>query len=671
MTQKTSSHSQLQPSSTKNQQQQQQPPLQRSNNKNHLETIYEESGGSHSTDLNVSTNATTKRSSKEIMTSPQLSEITTSTTTDSSGLLSSRSISPIHLQLQKKRTYSLPHPEVFDEQKSVSSQLTSIIKTRKPRLPVEIRYRDGSKQYILPITNPTVQHYRQQLLKFNLPPKYHQPPQEQYQKHQKVYRRSRVESTIQKDPNQHYRKQFIIINADDIPSSVPLESSSPSSPENAPTVSTRAVEVIHQIPQQHFTQDTQNQSNSSHQQRSRTLFTGTYTVPHSQHPPQQKQHALEISTIRSRSLPPPPPRVLFKAPPIRYSSTDRLQQHQQQQQFLTRRTEIPPVKTKNTPSLQIKLTNENDIAVKKDDKTRKTTTFVGGVNSAFKPFSKRDNKHQKILLTQEKNTRSSQLPNPLIVNQRPARSNFSSMPNGLNSSQFTFHDGYQHQHQQYRSSIRPTSMHATSGINYVPFKSNKYRSFSSDTNRQLITNDVNQQHFSVDQRKQHPNNYHKVQAPRLQPSVANEVFSYNQPFVDNNKHSSSLHLKRNFLIPVNSTISSELIDDSKSRTRSCSNHNQQQSSIIDIDPSLQWYTFDSSVQDLASLSSKYSQNPIRITLRTHPKEKQSSLVSTHNVEIEQRLLQAGLSPETIALYERILEVADIKQLQSSVTTKYY
>jgi hypothetical protein len=34
------------------------------------------------------------------------------------------------------------------------------------------------------------------------------------------------------------------------------------------------------------------------------------------------------------------------------------------------------------------------------------------------------------------------------------------------------------------------------------------------------------------------------------------------------------------------------------------------------------------------------------------------LVVKHNPVLEKRLFDAGLSPETIALYERILEVAD-------------
>ena len=38
------------------------------------------------------------------------------------------------------------------------------------------------------------------------------------------------------------------------------------------------------------------------------------------------------------------------------------------------------------------------------------------------------------------------------------------------------------------------------------------------------------------------------------------------------------------------------------------------------------------------------------------------LVQKHDIALEQRLLDAGLSPETIALYERILEVADVRQM---------
>jgi len=38
------------------------------------------------------------------------------------------------------------------------------------------------------------------------------------------------------------------------------------------------------------------------------------------------------------------------------------------------------------------------------------------------------------------------------------------------------------------------------------------------------------------------------------------------------------------------------------------------------------------------------------------------LLYKHDTALEKRLLDAGLSPETIALYERILEVADIRQM---------
>ncbi|CAF0845128.1 unnamed protein product [Didymodactylos carnosus] len=666
MTQKTSSHSRSQSSSKKNQQQQ---PLLRGNNKNHLETIYEESGGSCSTVLNKSTASLAQPVSNKTVMPSQGSETISNTnnSSDHGGLISSRSILPVNLQIQKKKTRSLERPiELTEDQKSILSQPTSIIKTRKPRLPVEIRYRDGSKQYILPITNPHVQHYRQQLLQFNLPPKYEQSSDEQQQQHSnKDNRRSHGEDKSQKDRSQQFRKQFIIINAQDIPSSATLESSSTSSPEYAPSTATSTTTTTRHIPQQYYTQHIQHPVNSSYQQQHPTSVTRAPTAPSYQLRPHQRRHVSQIDNIRSRSLPPPPPRLPSNVHSIRYASTDRLRQ---QSDSLKKRTEVSSVQTKNTPSLQIKLTNENDIHEEINNQKRKTTTIVGGVNSAFKPFSKRDIKHQKLPPSHAKNVTSQPVPNGVLPNQQLPHSTLSSKHDGQNSSQFTF---YEHHQQQYRSSIRPTSMHTTSS--FTPSMSNKYRSFSSDTNRP-ITNYTKQTNF-YNQQMQYPNS--EIRAPQQQTLRADQQsFNYNHQFAgdknhNSNKRSSSLQTTTNRAIPVKSTVSKGAFDDATYRTRSYSNHNPQPSPTINIDPSLQWYTFDSCVQDLPHLSSKYAQNPIRVTLTTRSKENKSFLASTQNSELEQRLLQAGLSPETVALYERILEVADVKQPTPSLLTTTY
>ncbi len=84
------------------------------------------------------------------------------------------------------------------------------------------------------------------------------------------------------------------------------------------------------------------------------------------------------------------------------------------------------------------------------------------------------------------------------------------------------------------------------------------------------------------------------------------------------------------------------------------NSGQTFSSIIN--PNIQWLNITSnSIYDIPHLSSKYSNIPLRITL---PIAYNQGFVIKHNPILEQRLLNAGLSPETIALYERILDVAE-------------
>ena len=76
---------------------------------------------------------------------------------------------------------------------------------------------------------------------------------------------------------------------------------------------------------------------------------------------------------------------------------------------------------------------------------------------------------------------------------------------------------------------------------------------------------------------------------------------------------------------------------------------------------IKWHTVTSnSIYDIPRLSSKYSSIPLRITLPVAPINNQK-LVIKHNPILEKRLLNAGLSPETVALYESILDVAENRQ----------
>ena len=72
------------------------------------------------------------------------------------------------------------------------------------------------------------------------------------------------------------------------------------------------------------------------------------------------------------------------------------------------------------------------------------------------------------------------------------------------------------------------------------------------------------------------------------------------------------------------------------------------------EPNPKWYSINSnSIYDIPRLSSTYAHVPLHITMPvlTPAHHRRSS-------SLETRLLNAGLSPETVALYERILRVAD-------------
>jgi len=96
---------------------------------------------------------------------------------------------------------------------------------------------------------------------------------------------------------------------------------------------------------------------------------------------------------------------------------------------------------------------------------------------------------------------------------------------------------------------------------------------------------------------------------------------------------------------------------SKDQTKDVKNH------VITDDSNLQWHSVTSkSLYDVPRLSNRYSDIPLRITIPDGTPTHHQKLLYKHDIALEQRLLDAGLSPETIALYERILEVADVHQM---------
>ncbi|CAF4004227.1 unnamed protein product [Adineta steineri] len=78
-----------------------------------------------------------------------------------------------------------------------------------------------------------------------------------------------------------------------------------------------------------------------------------------------------------------------------------------------------------------------------------------------------------------------------------------------------------------------------------------------------------------------------------------------------------------------------------------------------LKPNTHWYNIASNhITDIPRLAQAYASIPLRITLPVVTPTHNQKLLVKHNIGLEQRLLNAGLSPETIALYERILDVAE-------------
>ncbi|CAM4826308.1 unnamed protein product [Rotaria magnacalcarata] len=96
---------------------------------------------------------------------------------------------------------------------------------------------------------------------------------------------------------------------------------------------------------------------------------------------------------------------------------------------------------------------------------------------------------------------------------------------------------------------------------------------------------------------------------------------------------------------------------------------------LGVKPNTKWpNVISNSVNDIPRLSPKYSGIPLHINLPFSNPRYNQNLVTKHDVALENRLLNAGLSPETVALYERILNFAEdpqLSKLSSSFTINPY
>ncbi|CAF3301074.1 unnamed protein product [Rotaria socialis] len=103
--------------------------------------------------------------------------------------------------------------------------------------------------------------------------------------------------------------------------------------------------------------------------------------------------------------------------------------------------------------------------------------------------------------------------------------------------------------------------------------------------------------------------------------------------------------------------------------------NSGQNVSLGIKPNTKWSNLTLNlVNDIPRQSSKYSRIPLHINLPFSNPRYNQNLVTKHDVALENRLLNAGLSPETVALYERILNFAEdpqLSKLSSSIIINPY
>ncbi len=86
-------------------------------------------------------------------------------------------------------------------------------------------------------------------------------------------------------------------------------------------------------------------------------------------------------------------------------------------------------------------------------------------------------------------------------------------------------------------------------------------------------------------------------------------------------------------------------------------------------PTVKWFNVTSnSIYDIPRLSSKYSSIPLRINIPVLSPSPKQKLVIQNSTALEKRLLNAGLSPETVALYQKILDVAGYRHQKNLFTS---
>ena len=84
---------------------------------------------------------------------------------------------------------------------------------------------------------------------------------------------------------------------------------------------------------------------------------------------------------------------------------------------------------------------------------------------------------------------------------------------------------------------------------------------------------------------------------------------------------------------------------------------------VALNPNVKWHNITSTdVKDIPKLARRYASIPLRIDLPVVSPHFNQKALAHHDTALERRLLSAGLSPETVALYERILDVAQNRSM---------
>ncbi|CAF3763366.1 unnamed protein product [Rotaria sordida] len=351
---------------------------------------------------------------------------------------------------------------------------------------------------------------------------------------------------------------------------------------------------------------------------------------HSQHQPTLR-HPQQTSTIRSQSLPPsqshfpsslqqksisnliPPVAVV---PPSRKTSGPSLQITVTTDENERNLLSINHISRSTISSM--KSTNENLNNQSKPSFQSCTNSLVGGGSrSAFRPFLKSTTFTPQPKLPLNMNVKSQTSTNQIKQNSSKPQVPLPSHPHP----------------QQYR----PSS--SSNKINFTAQHSSSINSVGND--RHSISSDVSKQ--------------------SVRPKISNNNLS------DKVINSTSTMRTSNNSQPLLRTSTNKIVDNSFNQTNIINDQmNDIQNRSIIIDPSLQWHSVTSkSLYEVPRLSNQYSGIPLRITLPDSSPTHNQKLVHNHDIELENRLLNAGLSPETIALYERILEVGDINEMAIS------